>query len=54
MGGVFATFVAPSLLGLLLSLSGSYIWAFGSFLAVEVLVFIGFLMLNRLPSAQAE
>nr|WP_321273337.1 MFS transporter [Alcaligenes faecalis] len=54
MGGVFATFVAPSLLGLLLSLTGSYIWAFGSFLAVEVLVFIGFLMLNRLPSAQAE
>jgi len=52
MGGVFATFVAPSLLGLLLSLTGSYIWAFGSFLAVEVLVLLGFVVLTLLPSAR--
>lgn len=52
MGGVFATFVAPSLLGLLLSLTGSYAWAFGAFLTVEVLVLLGFVVLTLLPSAR--
>ena len=55
MGGVFATFVAPSLMGALLTMTHSFTIAFWSFVVVEVLVLIALLaLLRNAPSAKAN
>lgn len=52
MGGVLATFVAPALMGALLTATHSFTVAFWAFVVVEVLVFIGLIVLLRPGKAQ--
>ncbi len=47
MGGVLATFVAPALMGALLTWTQSFAVAFGAFVVVEAMVFIALLFLLR-------
>lgn len=54
MGGVLGTFVAPALLGLILSLTSSYIWAFGGFLAVELVLLVALLILIQSEKNKAN
>lgn len=53
MGGMLATFVAPALMGALLTMTESFSAAFWSFVIVEVLVIIALWALLRPGSAQA-
>ncbi|HWK61777.1 MAG TPA: MFS transporter [Eoetvoesiella sp.] len=52
MGGVLATFVAPALMGALLTATHSFAVAFWSFVVVQILVLIALFVLLRPGSAQ--
>jgi predicted MFS family arabinose efflux permease len=48
--GVFATFLSPSLMGLVINITGSFAWAFIAYTLCEVAVLVVLLVLAREPS----